>query len=100
MKSILERFASGLPAQVAEIAARIEARDLAEVGRLAHGLKGASASVGCKDLAAAAQRLESAGKGSDEQAARDGLNDLRTQSSRVIDGLSAIMDELSAAKAA
>lgn len=100
MKSILERFAAGLPAQVEELAARTSAGEMAEVGRLAHSLKGASASVGCKDLASAALELESAGKAADQQAAASALIKVRTQAARVVDGLSAIMDELAAAKAA
>jgi HPt (histidine-containing phosphotransfer) domain-containing protein len=61
-REVLEEYLNSAPADVAKVAAAVNAADAGALARAAHALKGASATIGAKGFAAIALELEHAGK--------------------------------------
>jgi HPt (histidine-containing phosphotransfer) domain-containing protein len=61
-REVLEEYLNSAPADMVKLGHAIEAGDSDSVGAAAHALKGASATIGAKSLAAIALELEQAGK--------------------------------------
>jgi HPt (histidine-containing phosphotransfer) domain-containing protein len=82
---ILQEYLNSVPRDVEKLKAAVAAGDAAATGAVAHALKGASATIGAKGLAATALVLEKSGKAADTALA-----------SRTIDGFAAEFDEVCA----
>ncbi|MDJ0522083.1 MAG: Hpt domain-containing protein [Planctomycetota bacterium] len=59
---LAELYIADTEARLPELLEAAEAQELERVGRVAHGLKGASASLGCDEAAAAFRRIEEMGR--------------------------------------
>jgi len=64
-REVLEEYLASAPRDVAKVKAAMAAGDPTATAAAAHGLKGASATVGAKGFAAIALELEKAGKSGD-----------------------------------
>ncbi len=62
VRRILEKFQQRLPAELAELENAFELNDTEQIARVAHRIKGTSASVSAKDLAQAAAAIEEASR--------------------------------------
>jgi HPt (histidine-containing phosphotransfer) domain-containing protein len=67
-EQLVEAFRAQLETSVARLQSTIEAGDEAECRRLAHGLKGSSATMGASRLARLCERLGSRPPGADDAA--------------------------------
>jgi len=68
-REVLEEYLISAPRDVAKLRVAVQAGDAQATAAAAHGLKGASATVGGKGFAAIALELEQAGKKGDMSAA-------------------------------
>ena len=78
-REVLEEYLISAPRDVAKLRAAVQAGDAQATAAAAHGLKGASATVGGKGFAAIALELEQAGKTGDLSAAPAALARLVTE---------------------
>jgi HPt (histidine-containing phosphotransfer) domain-containing protein len=62
IRELAELYINDTGTRVPEMLAALEAQELGRVGRVAHGLKGASASLGCEEAAAAFRHVEEMGR--------------------------------------
>ena len=62
---LIEIFLTDIPQQMEELKRKLETRDAAAAGLIAHGIKGAAISIGGEALSAVAFELERAGKAGD-----------------------------------
>ncbi|MFN8390442.1 MAG: Hpt domain-containing protein [Bdellovibrionota bacterium] len=60
---IVEVFSGDVPVQLSVLSAALATNDIKEVGRVAHALKSAAATVGAEDLHAILFKLEKAAEG-------------------------------------
>lgn len=65
MREVLEEYVRTLPDAVARISSALAARDWVALNQAAHGLKGASRSIGANEVAAICQQIESFGRAPD-----------------------------------
>lgn len=65
LQELVEIFLEDAEAHVSALAQADAGDDVAEIARIAHMLKGASANIGANGLAEAARRLEAAGRDGD-----------------------------------
>jgi HPt (histidine-containing phosphotransfer) domain-containing protein len=72
-REVLEEYLSSAPHDVARVKAAVQVGDAGATAAAAHGLKGASATVGAKGFAAIALELEKAGKSGDLSSAPEAL---------------------------
>jgi HPt (histidine-containing phosphotransfer) domain-containing protein len=82
--ALLNKFRDSAIDSEQAINAAWRAADLAGLAAAAHRLKGAAQAVGAVRLAAAADRLEQAGKAGDRERCRDGLGPLAAELRRAI----------------
>jgi signal transduction histidine kinase/PleD family two-component response regulator len=85
LERTLGKFKKRLPHDVEQIEQSVAARDAEQLTRLAHGLKGAAASISAAGLRAVADRLEGLGRQADLNGARACLAELRGQMRRFLD---------------
>lgn len=93
MQELAELYVTDADAQIIALATAVEAQDLDAVGRVAHGLKGSSASIGALEAAEAFRILEAIGRGAD-------ASDLGTALARARSALGRLRGELTTLRAA
>ena len=77
MAELVDQFVRELPGRLADVERAMASKDMAEVARLAHQLKGAGGSHGFPQITAAAAELERAAKSEDASTSvREALNRL------------------------
>ena len=90
-RELLETFLAESPGMQAELQAALEAGDTVGVERLAHGWRGALASVSAGAAAAAARALELRARERDREACRAAAEALSTEIARLERALSAYL---------
>ena len=81
---ILQEYLASVPREVEKLSAAIAAGDSKTTGSVAHALKGASATIGAKGLAATALVIEQAGKKGDTALATGALAGLVSEFEEVL----------------
>ena len=89
---VIERFVLSLPERLAQIDQAVRRGDWAELGGLAHSLKGVGGSMGFDALFEPSLALEQAAHSADAQAARAALDDLTALGDRIAQGHAALQD--------
>lgn len=84
---ILEKFEIQLRSDLVKLLASAGAEDLAELGRVAHGLKGAAAACTASRVEALAERVETAARADEGQIALAALNELKAEIDRCISSI-------------
>ena len=82
-RELLETFLEESPGMLAELTEALEAGDTVRVERLAHGLRGALASVSAGAATAAARELEQRARQRDAQACRTAARALSAEVARL-----------------
>jgi len=76
--------------QLAALESAVVASDLEEVGSVAHGLKGSSASVGCSEAAGAFKVLEELGRTATADGVPEALTEAKAAFVRAVEALTQI----------
>ena len=76
MREILKVYVAEVPVRKESFARAAQARDYAALGKLAHALKGSSATIKAESVRELALNLEAACKGADGQSCLELCNDL------------------------
>jgi HPt (histidine-containing phosphotransfer) domain-containing protein len=77
LSELVEMFVQEIPDRVAALQAQFAARDMAELARTAHQIKGAAGSYGFGAVTPSAARLESSAKAQEpEEAVQEALDEL------------------------
>ena len=87
--SFLDTFRESLPSCLARIEAAAEAGDDAELRRVAHLLKGSSATLGASGLRLACQALEHSGRDGDSPVDRAAIEQLQSIATEALTALQA-----------
>jgi HPt (histidine-containing phosphotransfer) domain-containing protein len=85
VQRVLEKFGQRLPEDLEELERALEAGNTEEVARVAHRLKGSSASVSAEGIASAASRIEEAGRAGRSAEIPMALDRLRSEWKRYLD---------------
>ena len=87
LAELVDWFVAEVPDRIASLRHAFDAHDLAELGRLAHQIKGAAGSYGYSAVTPIAARLESAAKSAEpEDQIRTALEELTAICSRLRSG--------------
>ena len=83
-REVLEEYLASAPRDIEKVKNAITSGDATAAGAAAHGLKGASATIGAKGFAAIALELERAGKSGDLSAAPAAFARLESEYSQLV----------------
>ena len=83
LRDVVEEYLSNTARSIKDLREAIESEDADTVAKTAHSLKGASSSIGAKNMAELCRRLEAIGKAQSMDEASDLLSDLGREFHRV-----------------